>query len=209
MSHRRPDAGLLACVLLLSACASLFVAGCASRQMEPARKAIADIENAVTSAGTEPAKYAPDALKDVDDQLAALKTRFEKKDYAGVLDSAPATLMAARNLPAVAARRKAELHAQLRDDWATLSSVVPKEIEDVRVRVDDLAARKKVPAGVTQAMLASARQGIDDARALWERAVNEDAARHPEQAVTLANQARERASGVATMLGTAGAPRLK
>jgi len=177
--------------------------------MESARKAIADIENAVISAGTEPAKYAPDALKAVDDQLSALKTRFEEKDYPGVLASAPATLAAARNLPAVAARRKAELHAQLHDEWSTLSSDVPKEIEDVRVRVDGLAARKKLPPGVTQALLASARQGIDDARALWERAVNEDTAQHPEQAVTLANQARERANGVATMLGTAGAPRLK
>jgi hypothetical protein len=210
MSHRRlGDAVRRARILVLSAGAVLLVASCATRQMEPARKAIADIEAAVAAAGTEPSKYTPDALKDVNDQLAALKTRFEQKDYSGVVAAAPATLTAARELPVVAARRKAELHAMLHDEWTMLTDAVPKEIEEARARIDGLASRKPLPDGVTRTMLDSARQGVDDARALWERAVQEDAAQRPEQAVTLANQARDRANGVSTMLDEAAPAPLK
>jgi hypothetical protein len=55
-------------------------------------------------------------------------------------------------------------------------------------------------------MVDSARQGVDDSRALWERALAEQAAERPEEAVTLANQARDRTRAVATMLDGAAAP---
>jgi len=210
MSHRRrTDAVRRFRTLVLSAAALLLVASCATRQMEPAQKAIADIEAAVAAAGTEPSKYTPDALKDVNDQLAALKIRFEQKDYAGVVAAAPVTLTAARGLPAVAARRKAELHAMLHDEWTVLAAAVPLEIEAARAKVEGLARRKKLPEGMTPTMIDAARKGVDDARALWERAAQENAAQRPEQAVTLANQARDRASGVATMLGEAAPAAVK
>ena len=108
-------------------------------------------ETAVVASGTEPARYTPDALKDVNEQVALLKSRFEQEDYAGVLASAPATLAAARNLPAVAAARKAELHKLLEQEWANLSADVPKQIEAVRIHVDALAHQKILPAGITSA----------------------------------------------------------
>ena len=191
---------------LVAACVLLVVAACASRQMEPARKIIAEIETAVVESGTEPARYTPDALKDVNEQVAVLKSRFEQEDYAGVLASAPATLAAARNLPAVAAARKAELHKLLEQEWANLSAEVPQQIEAVRIRIDGLAHQKTLPAGITAAMVDPARQGLDDSRALWERALAEQAAARPEEAVTLANQARDRVRGVATILDGAAAP---
>ena len=53
--------------------------------MEPAKKAIADIEAAVSAAGADAQRYVPDQVKAVTDQLAGLKAKFEKKDYAGVV----------------------------------------------------------------------------------------------------------------------------
>jgi hypothetical protein len=210
MSHRRRTGAVRRLrTLVLSVAALLLVASCATRQMEPARKVIADIEAAVAAAGTEPSKYTPDALKDVNDQLAALKVRFEQKDYAGVVAAAPVTLTAARGLPAVAARRKAELQAMLREKWIVLAKAVPKQIEAVREKVEGLANRTSLPEGVTRTMIDSARKGVDDARALWERAARENAAERPEQAVTLANQARDRASGVSTTLGEAAPAAVK
>ena len=156
----------------------------------------------MTAAGTEPAEFVPNVLDDVNDRLDVLKTRFEQKDYAGVLADAPAALAAARNLPAEAAARKAELQALLQQEWTGLSGAIPQQIETVRAKVERIAAQKKIPRGITVAMLDTARQGVDDARALWERAIAEHAASRPEQAVTLGNQARDRIEGVAAALGT-------
>ena len=208
MSHRSFGARRFAGTLLLFLCTSLLVAACSDRKMEPARQAIADLDAAVAAAGTEPAEYIPDVLSDVNDQVGVLKARFGKEDYAAVLTAAPATLAAARALPRQAAARKADLHAMLRREWAILAAGVPTEIEAVRDRVDRLAGQK-LAAGMTIARVDSARQGLDDARALWERAVTEQAAERPEQAVTLANQARDRTRGVAAMLGAPSPPHLK
>ena len=79
----------------------------------------------------------------------------------------------------------------------------------MRTRVDELSHQKSLPAGITAAIVDSAREGVDDSRALWERALVERAAERPEEAVTLANQARERARGVASMVGTAAPASLK
>jgi hypothetical protein len=189
--------------VVLALLALLAMAACTDRQMERARQAIVDIEAAVNAAGAEPAKYVPHLASDVDSQVAVLKTRFEREDYAGVLKEAPEVLAAARELPVAAAARRDELHAALRQDWDRLAAAVPAEIEAVRGQLERAARSKPLPAGVTLAVLDSARDGIEDALGLWERAVAEQAANRPEEAVTLGTQARERSRGVAAALGTA------
>jgi hypothetical protein len=202
MTHRSVRATDLWRRLVLSVFGLLLVAACTDKQLEPARQAIAEIEAAVTAAGTEPAKYIPNLLGDVTDQLAVLKTRFEQEDYAGVLKDAPAALAAAKALPAEAAARKVELHAMLQQEWDTLAAAVPGEIAAVRRQVERISRTGKLPDGMTVARLDSARAGIDDARALWERAVAGQADGHPEEAVTLATQAREHSRSLAAALGT-------
>jgi len=74
-NHSKPRGTLYVLLVLglaLSAC---------SNQMEPAKKAIADIEAAVSAAGADAQRYIPDQVKAVTDQLAGLKAKFEQKDY--------------------------------------------------------------------------------------------------------------------------------
>jgi hypothetical protein len=187
--------------------ASLWLlAACADKQQEPARQAIAEIEAAVTAAGNEPAKYVPNRLGDVTEQLAMLKTRFEQEDYAGVLQEAPAALAAAEALQSQAAARKAELHALLQHEWDTMLVEVPAEIELVRTQIAQLSGRKQLPDGVTAAILEAAGAAITDAEALWQRAETAHAAGNPEESVTLANQARDRLRSLERVLGKPSGP---
>ena len=122
-----------------------------------------------------------------------------------MLKEAPEVLAAARELPVAAAARRDELQAALRQDWDRLNAAVPAGIEAVGSRLERVARSKPLPAGVTLAVIDSARGGIDDARGLWERALAEQAANRLEEAVTLGTQALERSRSVAAALGTAPA----
>ena len=84
------------------AMAAVLLAGCAN-QMEPAKKAIADIEAAAAAAGPDAAQYIPDQLQAVTSQITDLKMKFDQKDYKGVIAAAPAVLAQAQGLAAAAA----------------------------------------------------------------------------------------------------------
>jgi hypothetical protein len=126
-----------------------------------------------------------------------------------VLERAPEVLAAARALAPSAAARAAELDRTLRAEWTTLSAVVPTELAAAADRFDRLAARRKLPPGVTRDDVQAAKGRLRDALALWDRAREEaDAGRLPE-AVTLANQIRamgRSVDAVSSPAGTAGAP---
>ena len=100
---------------------ALVAAGCAN-QMEPAKKAIADIEAAVAAAGDDAAKYIPDEVSAVNDKVASLKAQFDKKDYKGVIAAAPAVLAQAQALAASAAAKKTESMDALNAEWGSLAA---------------------------------------------------------------------------------------
>ncbi|HET7204815.1 MAG TPA: hypothetical protein VFI92_15755 [Steroidobacteraceae bacterium] len=174
-----------------TACLCLVVAACADRKQAPAERAIEEIEAALTSAGSAPAKYIPGELKDVQSRLAGLKQDFERRDYGAVLDAAPAVLEAARALAPSAAAREVELLQALRAEWADLVQSVPPELAAVADRFDRVAARKRLRAGLTAAEVGVAKSRLRDALALWDRARQEAAAGRLTEAVTLAHQVRE------------------
>jgi hypothetical protein len=181
-------------LIALSAC---------QNQKEPAQKAIADIETAVTAAGADAERYIGAQVKAVKDGVAALKAKFEKKDYKGVLADAPALMAKAQGLTAAkdaaikeeTARQAAEKAAAeqvLKSDWETLASTVPSAIEAVDSRVGVLAKSKKLPANLTKEELASAQSNLAEAKTLWDQASSAQAAGNVRDAVTSAQQAKEK-----------------
>jgi hypothetical protein len=191
------------------ALALLTVTACESRKQAPAERAIAEIEAVLAGAGTGPAKYIPGELAEVRAGVEELERDYGAGRYSAVLDRAPAILAAAQALAPSAVARAAELDRTLRAEWTTLSEVVPAELADVADRFDRLAARRRLPSGVTRDDVQAAKGRLRDALALWDRARQEaDAGRLPE-AVTLAGQIRAMGRSVDTLsspAGAAGAP---
>jgi hypothetical protein len=192
-------AGFLSLVM-----AAVLLAGCAN-QMEPARKAIADIEAAVTAAGPDAAKYIPDQLQAVTSQITDLKAKFDKKDYKGVLAAAPALLTQAQGLAAAASTAKQAAEAAalqaLTAEWGTLSADIPAQLAAVTSRVGILSKSKKLPAGLDATAFEAAKSGADEAKGLWDQATAAQAAGNMEQAVTAARQAKDKLNAAMAGLG--------
>jgi hypothetical protein len=190
------------------AMAAVLLAGCAN-QMEPAKKAIGDIEAAVAAAGPDAAQYIPDQLEAVTSQIASLKIKFDQKDYKGVLAAAPALLTQAQGLAAAAGAAKEAAQAAaleaLNAEWGTLSADIPAQLAAVASRVEILAKSKKLPAGLDAATFDAARTGMDEATALWSEATAAQASGNMEQAVAAARQVKDKLNAAMAGLGmTAG-----
>ena len=184
--------------------AAFAIAGCANK-MEPAQKAIADIEAAVAAAGEDATKYIPDQVQAVNDQVANLRAMFDKKDYKGVLAAAPAVLTQAQGLASAAAARKTEMMDMYAGEWSTLASSVPQAVAAIQSRVDILSKSKRLPAGMDAATLDGVKTGLAEANTMWAQATEAQAAGDLEQAVTLAQQVKTRTDELLTTLGmTAG-----
>jgi hypothetical protein len=202
--------GMLYVLLVLG-----LASGCSS-QMEPAKKAIADIGAAVSAAGADAQRYIPDQVKAVTDQLAGLKAKFEEKDYAGVVADAPAVLAKAQGLVAAkdaavkqAAAKQAEAAANqaaaaaqaLTSDWETLSATVPSAIAAVDSRVNILAKSKKLPANVTKDVLTTAQANLADAKSSWQTATSAQSAGKLGDAVAAGQQAKDKVDAALASLG--------
>jgi hypothetical protein len=191
--------------------AALLLAGCAN-QMEPAQKAMADIEAAIAAAGPDASQYIPDQLGAVTQQLADLKAKFDQKDYKGVIAAAPALLSQAQGLAGAAASAKEAAEAAkaaaleaLGAEWTTLSAALPAQVAAIESRVNILSKSKKLPANLDQATFDSVKTGLADAKSLWEQATAAQASGNVEAAVTAARQVKEKADAAMAALGmTAG-----
>jgi hypothetical protein len=186
------------------AMAAVLIAGCAN-QMEPAKKAIADIEAAVAAAGPDAAQYVPDQLQAVTTAISDLKMKFDQKDYKGVIAAAPALLAQAQGLAGAAATAKQAAQAAaaqaLGSEWASLSASLPSEFAAVTSRVGILSKSKKLPANLDAATFESVKTGLADAKTLFDQATAAQAAGNLEQAVTGARQAKEKLDAALVGLG--------
>jgi trimeric autotransporter adhesin len=196
---------------LSMALAALLLAGCAN-QMEPATRAIADIEAAIGAAGADAAQFIPDELQAVTGGLADLKAKFDQKDYKGVMAAAPALLAQAQALAGSAATARAAAEAAqaaaleaMNAEWTTLSGTLPAAVAAIESRVNVLSKSKKLPAGLDAATFDSVKTGLADAKSLWDQATAAQAAGNVEAAVTAARQVKDKADAALAALGmTAG-----
>jgi hypothetical protein len=173
------------------------MASACSSQRDPAQKALDDATKAVTQSLTPDAdKYAPNAVTALQGKLADLKTNFDGKYYAAVITAAPDVMAAAKDLtPLVAANKDAE--TKLTAQWTDASDSVPKLLETVHARIDELGKAKHPPKHVD---IGTARTDLSEADNLWAKAKSSYGGGKVHEALAFAKEVKEKAEAAAAAI---------
>jgi hypothetical protein len=178
--------------------AALLLAACAN-QMEPAQRAISDIEAALSTSASDAAKYVPEQLTDVRRELGDLKATFDRQDYAAVLRAAPAVMERAQGLASAAAAKKAELTQALSEEWSGLAARLPGYMTAMQSRIEFLAKKsnRKLAAGID---LDAARGSLSEDSSVWSKAQAAFATGNLREAVATAKNLETSLEGLASTL---------
>ena len=188
--------------------ASLMLVACGG-QKEPAEKAVAEAEAAISALREDAARFAPDQLKGLEDELAQLKDNLAKQNYPAVLQLARELTksIGATNETVAAEKANADVVAQqLTDRWNTLSTELPEMVESVTARVTSLAKTKKFPEGVDAASFENIKLAADTMAKDWQAALGAFANNNMQEAVDMAQAAQDKGTEVMNALGMTPTP---
>jgi hypothetical protein len=152
-----------------------LAAGC-SQQKTTATKALENVETSLAAIKEDAARYAPEGLKGVESNIARLKTSLENKDYDDVIAGTPQLQKAVDSLGAAIESGKEQARAAVAaatTEWESLSVEVPKSIDTIQARVDELSKKKRLPWGIDKDEFAGAKAGLESMKAQWAEATNE------------------------------------
>ena len=184
------------------AAASLVLAGCAN-QKEPAEQAVAKVESALAEFHADAEKYAADELKDVDGAVANMKNNLARKDYGAVVMGAPSVSTSIATLKETVAQRKADaeqMMAAAQTEWTDLSASLPKAVETLQARVDQLSKTHKLPKGMDKAGFDAAKTDFENIKKSWTDTSAEFAAGQMAEAVRKARTIKAQIDELATKL---------
>ena len=187
-------------VLLL---ASLMLVACGG-QKEPAERAVAEAEAAIAALREDAARFAPEQLKGLEDDLAQLKDNLAKQNYPAVLTLARELTrsIGAVNETVAAEKANADVVAQqLTERWNTLSTELPEMVESVQARVLSLSKSKKYPEGMDQATFDNVKAAADTMSKDWQAALGAFANNNMQEAVDMAQAAQDKGTEVMNALG--------
>ena len=162
-------------VLPALAAVAMLATGCA-QQRAPANKALESVENSLKDIRDDAAKYAPEGLKSVDAQLKNLKQSFDDKHYDNVLAGAPSLQKAVDSLKNAVDSGKAQARAAAaaaKTEWEGLNTEVPKMVDAIQARVDELSKKKHLPFGVSKDEFEGAKSGLESMKTMWADAKSE------------------------------------
>jgi len=188
---RHLSQGIAALVVVLLA---LAAAGC---NKGPAEAALKAAERSLETAKPEIEKYTPAELTSLVTSVQEARARFDQGQYTDALKAAqelPAKIQAAL---AAATEKKTELVAS----WTEISGSLPKMVEALTTRVNDLAGMKKLPAGMDQAGVQTAKGELGVITQAWTAAADAFQGGDIPRAVSTAQGIKAKAEGLAAMLG--------
>ena len=148
--------------------AALLMSACANKE-EPAKRVVAGAEATLAQVRDDATVYAPDELKTADEKLATAKDNITWEKYQAVLDQAPdlnASVLAVKE----AVVSKQTLAAAAAREWTDLSEQVPKIVEALQSRVDELSKVRKLPPEVKKETLETAKTELEGMKTTWAAA---------------------------------------
>jgi len=179
--------------LLAVVAATMLATGC-SQQKTNATKVLEGVEMRLADIKADAESYAPEGLKSVEAQLARMHTSIENKEYDDVIAGAPQLNKAVDSLRAAVASGKDQARSALaaaKSEWAALSVEVPKMVEDIQARVDELSEKKRLPFGLNKDEFAEAKSDFESMKTQWTQASSEFKSGKQIQAVEKARTAKD------------------
>lgn len=155
--------------------AMLLATGC-SQQKSTATKALESVETSLAAIKEDAARYAPEGLKGVESNIARLKTSLENKEYADVIAGTPSLEKAVGSLKSAIDSGQEQARAAAAaatTEWESLSAEVPKMVDTIQTRVDELSKKKRLPWGVSKDDFEGAKAGLETMKAQWAEAADE------------------------------------
>ncbi|HQQ78396.1 MAG TPA: hypothetical protein PLB01_13660 [Thermoanaerobaculia bacterium] len=153
-------------VLKMTALVLCCVALVACSQKGPAEAALTAATTAVDGVKAEAAKYVPDQAKSLMASLTAAREAFDKGDYKMALEAATAIPAKAKEAAAAVAAKKDELTKS----FTALTASLPATVEQIKAKVAELAAMKKLPKDMDKAKVEAAKTGVEAAQKTWAEA---------------------------------------
>ena len=166
-----------------------FAFGCASKE-EPAKQALASAESALNEVKPDAAKYAPAQLQTAEADLAMLKRDFSNEKYKTVLLHAADVNKEVGALKEIVVAKQTQVAAATRE-WEELSEEVPKLVNAIQSRVNDLPASKREPA----------KSDLAQMKSLWAEANAAFDAGNATEAADKGRQVQMKARDVSEKLG--------
>jgi hypothetical protein len=144
--------------LKITAAALCCLALVACSQKGPAEAALKAAETSMNEVKADGAKYAPEQTRAMMVSYTAAQDSFNKGDYKAAMEVAQGIPAKAKDVAAAVASKKDELTKT----WNALATTLPPQIEQIRTKVGELSAMKKLPKDMDAAKLEGAKAALAD-----------------------------------------------
>ena len=173
------------------------VAGGCAMQKGKAEAAVATADSSLQAMAAEAQAYVPAQYEAAGAQVTAAKADLEAKSYADALTkAAEATKLTGELQPAIEARK-----AELTQTWQGMSESLPKMVQAIQSRVDELSKMRRLPAGITKDAVTQAQHDVQEMTVNWTQAVDAQAKGDLATATNLASGVQTKAGEVMAALG--------
>lgn len=153
--------------LALAGMLATGLAGCHSSQRDAVEAAINAAQTAIDVSTSEAEKYAPEQLKAAQDAVQSARAALAKHDYGDALEAARVATEKAKELTVAAKAKKDEATKA----WSELSAAVPKALDQAKAKVEAYSKTTRLPAGIDETVVATAREEYDKLKQAWADAV--------------------------------------
>ena len=167
----------------------LIATGCA-RDKEPAEKAVAAAETALTQVRPQAQQYAPEHLQTVEGELDAMKKNLANEEYRAVLDGSKNFNADVVALNDAVVAKQTQVAAANRE-WEELAASVPKNLQAIELQIGNMKGKKAE----------SAKTELEGMKATWQEATAAFTAGDPATATDKARAVQAKAKEVREQLG--------